>query len=191
MGGCVIQVNPAASRRLWLLWVLVFLAFPIGGWLANTIAGPTSSVVPAALAGLIVGAILGVGQWFLLKGQIPVSLNWVLATSLGAALGMAIGIGLLGSEMSGSGLLWRAGITGLTIGVAQWLVLRPVLPRSAVWVVVVVAGWVTAWLITRSAGIDFGPKWPVFGASGALAFQALAGLALYFLLRSSRPNRLA
>jgi hypothetical protein len=46
-------------------------------------------------------------------------------------------------------------------------------------------GWVVGWFITRSAGVDLGSKWSVFGSIGAWAFQFLTGLALYFLLRSS------
>jgi hypothetical protein len=37
--------------------------------------------------------------------------------------------------------------------------------------------------VTRAAGIDLSLKWYVFGVSGALTFQVLTGLVLYFLLR--------
>jgi hypothetical protein len=42
------------------------------------------------------------------------------------------------------------------------------------------------WFVTRAAGIDLSFKWSVFGVSGALTFQLLTGLALYFLLRLSQ-----
>jgi hypothetical protein len=54
----------------------------------------------------------------------------------------------------------------------------------AFWIAVIALGCGVGWFITRSAGIDLNPKWPVFGSTGALAFQFLTGLALYFLLRS-------
>ena len=38
--------------------------------------------------------------------------------------------------------------------------------------------------ITRSVGVDLGPKWTVFGSTGAWAFQVLTGLAMFLMLRS-------
>jgi len=73
----------------------------------------------------------------------------------------------------------------LCIGIAQWIFLRQVLPQSVIWIGVVGLGWTIGWFITRSVGIDLSPKWSVFGSTGALAFQFLTGLALYFLFRSS------
>ncbi|HET6596789.1 MAG TPA: hypothetical protein VFG81_14280 [Anaerolineales bacterium] len=101
------------------------------------------------------------------------------------AVGLAISAALLGSATGGNELLWRAAITGFCIGIAQWIVLRQVLPGSVIWIGVMVFGWTLGWFITRNAGIDLSYKWSVFGMSGALAFQVLTGVALYYLLRSS------
>jgi len=179
------QVVFNLSWRFWLFWALAFLGFPIRGLLANAIVGPVTTTIRAGMAGAIAGAVLGVVQWFVLKGQIPVPLGWVIATSAGMALGLGISTALLGSETSGSVLLWRAAITGVSIGAAQWIVLRQILPQAWIWIAVVTLGWVVGWFITRSAGIDLNPRWPVFGASGAIVFQLLTGLAFYWLLRSS------
>ena len=175
--------NP--SWRFWLFWGLAFLSFPIGGVLASLIVGPITTVVRAGIGGLLAGAALGVIQWFVLKGQIPVSFWWIVATSLGMALGQAISVAFLGSEVSGNVLLWRAAITGLLIGVAQWILLRQIAPQMWVWIVVITLAWVVGWFITRSAGVDLDQKWIVFGSTGALSFQLLTGIAFYFLLRSS------
>ena len=172
--------------RFWLFWALAFLGFPIGGYLANVIVGPVTTALRAGIAGAIVGAVLGLIQWFVLRAQIPVPFWWIIATSAGMALGLAISVAFFGSEVSGNSLLGRAVITGIIVGTAQWLVLRQILPQSWIWIVVVALGWGIGWFITRSAGIDLDFKWPVFGATGALAFQLLTGLALYFLLRSSQ-----
>jgi hypothetical protein len=43
--------------------------------------------------------------------------------------------------------------------------------------------------VTRAAGIDHAQHWPVFGASGALTFQLLTGLALAWLLPHATPTR--
>ncbi len=101
------------------------------------------------------------------------------------ALGLSLSTAFLGTETAGKELLWRAIITGLCIGIAQWIVLRSVLPQSIVWIGVVGFGWVTGWLITRSIGVDLSYKWAVFGSVGALTFQLLTGMSLYVLLRST------
>jgi hypothetical protein len=175
----------ATSWLFWLFWALAFLGFPMGGLLTNIIVGPVTTTARAALAGAITGAIVGLVQWFVLQSRLPLPIWWVIATSVGMSFGLGLGVALLGSEMSGNDLLWRAAMTGLCIGIAQWIVLRPILPQSAIWMAVIALGWVVGWFITRNAGIDLNPKWSVFGSTGALAFQFLTGLALYFLLRSS------
>jgi hypothetical protein len=60
------------------------------------------------------------------------------------------------------------------------------LPHSIIWIGAVSLGWALGWFVTRSAGIDLSQKWYVFGMSGALAFQLLTGVALYFLLRTTK-----
>jgi hypothetical protein len=177
-----------ASPRFLLLWVLAFLSFPIAGLLANLIGAVTTPLI-AILAGLIAGGTLGAVQWLVLRSQLSLSRWWILATAAGMAVGLAIGTAFLGSETSGSPLLWRAAITGLCIGIAQWAVLRQVLPQSAIWIGVITLAWTAGWFVTRGAGIDLSYKWAVFGASGALAFQLLTGLALFFLLRSAKALR--
>jgi len=113
---------------------------------------------------------------------------WVAATGIGFAIGLAIGTAFLGSETAGNELLWRGAIAGLCIGIAQWIILRQVLPlpQSVLWIGVVSLGWALGWFVTRAAGIDLSAKWYVFGMSGALAFQLFTGVALYFLLRSTK-----
>jgi hypothetical protein len=179
------------SWRFWLFWVLAFLSFPIAGLLANLI-GPVTTPVRAVIAGAIAGATLGLIQWLVLKSRLPLlTIWWVVATSVGMAVGLAIGTAFLGSETAGNELLWRGAITGLCIGVAQWIVLRQVLPlpQSVIWMGILSLGWALGWYVTRAAGIDLSPKWSVFGVSGALTFQLLTGLALYFLLRSPKVLR--
>ena len=182
--------NMIPTWRFWLFWGLAFLGFPIAGLLAN-LFGAVTTPVRAVLAGAIAGATLGLVQWLILKSQLPLSIWWAVATSIGMAVGLAIGTVFLGSETAGDELLWRAAITGLCIGIAQYIVLRQVLPlpQSVIWIGVVAVGWALGWFVTRSAGIDLSPKWSVFGISGALTFQLLTGLALYFLLRL--PKRMS
>ena len=181
----------STNWRFWLFWVLAFLSFPIAGLLANLI-GSVTTPLRAVIAGAIAGAVLGLIQWLVLKSRLPLlTIWWVVATSVGMAVGLALGTAFLGSETAGNELLWRGAITGLCIGVAQWIVLRQVLPlpQSVIWMGILSLGWALGWYVTRAAGIDLSPKWSVFGVSGALTFQLLTGLAPYFLLRSPKVLR--
>jgi hypothetical protein len=183
--------KPSTTWRFWLFWVLAFFSFPIAGLLAVFVV-PVTTPVRALIAGAIAGTALGLIQWLILKSRLPsLSIWWVAATSIGFAIGLAIGTVFLGSETGGNELLWRGAITGLCIGLAQWIILRQVLPlpQSGLWIGVVSLGWALGWFVTRAAGIDLSAKWYVFGMSGALAFQLLTGLALNFLLRS--PKRMS
>ena len=180
--------KPSTTWRFWLFWVLAFFSFPIAGLLAVFVV-PVTTPVRALIAGAIGGAALGLIQWLILKSRLPsLSIWWVAATSIGMAVGLAIGTAFLGSETAGNELLWRGAITGLCIGIAQWIILRQVLPlpQSIIWIGVVSLGWALGWFVTRAAGIDLSLKWYVFGMSGALTFQFLSGLALYFLLHSPK-----
>ena len=184
--------NVSSSRRFLLFWVLAFLSFPIAGLLALFVV-PVDTPVRALIAGAIAGAALGLVQWLILRSRLPsLSIWWVAATSIGMAVGLAMGTAFLGSETGGNELLWRGGITGLCIGIAQGIIFQRVLPltQSVIWIGVVSLGWALGWFVTRAAGIDLSQKWYVFGASGALTFQLLTGLALFFLLRSAKELRL-
>ena len=55
-----------------LPWIIAVVGFPIGGLLAQTIAGPAATVPAALLSGLIAGAIIG---------RSPGSLPWASALS--------------------------------------------------------------------------------------------------------------
>lgn len=112
----------------WLFWILAFLSFPVAGLLANLV-GAITTPVRAILAGAIAGAALGLIQWLVLKTRLPLlPIWWVIAMSIGMAVGLAIGTVFLGSETAGDELLWRGAITGLCIGIMQWIVLQRVLP---------------------------------------------------------------
>lgn len=176
------------SWRFWLYWILAFLGFPIAGFLANLIVSVTTPV-QGIIAGIVAGAVLGLVQWLALRSGLPLlPIWWIAATSAGLAVGLAISTALLGSETAGNELLWRAVITGLCVGIAQCLVFQLVLPlpQSLVWIGVVGLVWALSWFITRSAGIDLSQKWALFGASGALAFQLVTGLALFLFLRTAQ-----
>ncbi len=174
-----------SSFRFWILWGVAFLGFPAAG-VAARLVGAVTTPTRALLAGALSGATLGLVQWLVLRSRLPLlPFWWVIATSIGMSIGLAVGATLLGDETAGRELLWRAAITGACVGVAQWIVLQPLVPQAFVWVGAVAIAWPLGWFITRGIGVDLSFKWSVFGSVGAWAFQLLTGLTLYFLLRST------
>ena len=176
--------------RFWAAWGLAFLGFPLGGLAAIGLVGGVESVLDGAIAGAACGAVLGMVQWLVLRRRLSLPRSWIVATSLGMAGGLTLTLALFGTSTAGSVLLLRGVSTGLLIGLAQWVVLRRSVPRAWVWVPTVAVGWALGWAITRAAGVDLTPNFAVFGATGALAFQALTGLVLVWLFsqRAATPR---
>jgi len=139
------------------------------------------------MAGAVAGAVIGAAQWVVLRRRIPLSALWAPGTAGGMAAGMALGSLLLGDDTATQPLLLRGLIVGATIGVAQATLLRGVLPAPTTWAAVVALGWPLGWAVSATMGLDLVPKWAVFGAYGALAFQLVTGLTLSCLLH--RPVR--
>ena len=73
----------------WLLWVL---ASTVGGIVGNSIA--TRSANSWTMAGALVGAGTGIMQWLILRRQISQAGWWIPATTIGQAVGLAIGMDL-------------------------------------------------------------------------------------------------
>lgn len=170
------------SISFYVLWMVAFIGFPLGGIASQLLVGPVESPLRGAFAGLIAGVVIGLVQWLVLRQVIPLPVGWVLGAALGMAAGMATGIAFFGTSTEGNGLLLRALLTGLTIGVAQWLILRAQIPASGWWVGVIAIGWAAGWFVTRAVGVDLTWQWSVFGSSGALVFQLITALSLWRLL---------
>ncbi|MCC6614302.1 MAG: hypothetical protein IT320_12550 [Anaerolineae bacterium] len=166
----------------YLLWIVAFVGFPIGGTLAHLLLGPVDSVLKGALAGLVTGAVIGLAEWLVLRQIAPLDARWIVATALGMAIGLAAGIGLAGIETAVAPLLIRGAITGLAIGIAQGWLLRDLAPLAGLWIVVLAAAWPLAWTVTRAIGVDMTQQWSVFGSSGAIVFQIVTAVALRLLL---------
>ena len=167
----------------WLLWLVGFLGFPLGGLAANLTVGPVNNPVRGVLAGTITGAMIGAAQWLILRNHLALPIWWIPTTALGMAVGLGVGVALLGSETSGNALLYRALITGLCIGAAQWFLLRDILPESSVWIPVITLAWALGWFLTRCVGVNLDYHWSVFGAVGAVTFQIVVGIVLVWLTR--------
>ena len=169
--------------RFFLWWMLAFLGFPIGGLLALVLVGSVDGAVSGALGGALAGAAIGAAQWLVLRGYIRVGPEWIAATALGLALGDALGA-LVTSAGTGLGALLMTGLaTGVAVGLLQWWLLRGRLLVVSLWPPVVAIAWPLGWTVTWATGIDVERGYYVFGASGALVFAAITGLAMLLMIR--------
>jgi hypothetical protein len=169
--------------RFFLWWMLAFLGFPLGGFLALVLVGSVEGVVSGGLGGALAGAVIGAAQWLVLRRYLKVGPEWVLATALGVAIGDALGALLTGAG-TGIGALLIIGLaTGMAVGLLQWGLLRGRLQRARLWPPVVAIAWPVGWTVTWAFGIDVERGYFVFGASGALVFAAITGLVMLLMLR--------
>lgn len=171
------------SATLWVWWLLTFVGFPVGGGLASLAARALDGTAGAAIGGAITGAVVGIAQWLVLRQVLAVNAWWIVATGVGLAAGLGIGTAVAGTGTDPRALVIRAAITGLLVGGLQWMILRQHVPASGAWIGATAAAWVIGWLVTRAIGVDLSRGWTVFGASGALAYAALTGLTLVWLVR--------
>ena len=173
----------AVGWRFFLWWMLAFLGFPLGGFLALVAVGSMEGVASGALGGALAGAVIGAAQWLVLRRYLRVGPQWVLVTALGVALGDALGALLTGAGTGIGALLITGLATGVAVGLLQWWLLRDRLLRARLWPPVVAIAWPVGWTVTWAFGIDVERGYYVFGASGALVFAALTGLAMLLMLR--------
>ncbi|WP_439381078.1 hypothetical protein [Amycolatopsis lexingtonensis] len=178
--------EPLRGKRLTRLWFLVVTAAEFAGFSIPAVAGALTADSPAVLpvlllAGAAEGAALGFGQALVLRRALP-ALNarrWVAVTAAAAAF--AYLMGLAPSTWAAAlttwppALLWPvAALLGtallLSIGFAQWLVLRRRLARSARWVGTTAA----AWLLGLAVFLGF--TMPLWHPGQALVTTVLIGV---------------
>lgn len=202
-----------SRRRLWRRWFQLVNVGESLGFLAPAAAGAVIADrggLPAATALLVAGAVEGATLgWFQARALQPAlpglpSRRWVAATISGAVVAWSVGaLFVLTDGMSGWTSLPQLGtfVAGglvilLSIGVAQWVVLRGYVRGAASWI----AATAAAWLAGLTAFTAFTtPLWQpeqspalvaVIGVFGGLlmaaAMAAVSGLLLVRLLGKSR-----
>jgi hypothetical protein len=174
----------AAGWRFFLWWMLAFLGFPLGGFLAWVLVGSVEGVASGALGGALAGVVIGAAQWLVLRRYLRVGPEWILATVIGVAIGDGIGALLTGAGTGIGALLITGLATGVAVGLLQWGLLRGRILLASLWPPVVAIAWPLGWVVTSVViGINVERGFYSFGASGALVFAAITGLAMLLMLR--------
>ncbi len=146
----------SAGWSLWLLWTIATaLGFTLGIGLSQLALTAMGEI----LSSIAFGSIAGLAQWFILRKRFHVSGWWVLATSLGATLGL-VATNAVHEALMGVRVALVVGVLGLTVlgllvGIAQWLVLRKHLHRAGWWVLASAAGWFLGGLIAWAIRLQF------------------------------------
>jgi hypothetical protein len=144
----------------WALWFLWIMATTLG-WLVTNFLAPGVSYLAAGFA-------ISLLQGFVLQRRIHHVQRWVVAGTIGWAIGWLMVLFVIpdGLEII-DGL-----IVGLAMGIAGWLVLRQQVRWAGWWIMISVVGWTTGLALL-----------PGFLSTGSMA-GALTGIALEFLLRN-------
>jgi hypothetical protein len=162
--------------KLLLRWIATFLAFPIAGFLAALALGPIRELLPAAVAGAMVGALLGLAQWWALR-PIGVTFDWAWSTAVALMFASPIAWALIGYSSSVLALTTWGLIAGIIVGLSQALSQRLQVSKSLIWATLVSAAWGLAWFISANVIVDAESNYAIFGSTGAVV--ATAGLSLF------------
>jgi hypothetical protein len=157
----------AGDSRFWLAWTLATLGGYVVGILALLPAAVSLAyaaqlpLLIGLLSGAVLGATIGIGQWFVLRQRTPVTASWVGASIVGGMIGMALGMAVEPTvpevspvrdatrEAAAMVIPWRVAwqtalagaLFGVGIGLAQWRILRLYVRSAGWWIVVNGAAW--------------------------------------------------
>ena len=169
--------------RFFLVWMLTFLGFPVGGVLALLLVGSIDGAADGALGGAAAGVGIGGAQWLVLRGRLGMTPLWIAATALGLALGDGVGAALTGVGATLGDLLVTGLISGVAVGLLQGVLLGRRVQVVGLWTLVVALAWPLGWTVTWAIGVDVERVYAVFGSTGALVFAAITGVTMLLILR--------
>ena len=148
----------------------------------------SAQTFPSAAFGFLIGftLVLSFVQWVLLRGFLPWAFLWFLATCAGMLLGgLVAGLAILGTSAINWDPYWILAAlllpVGLSLGVAQWLILRRFLPNAflIIFVDVLAAGSILVAGRTYTSLVELG----VLALPGAIT-----GLGLWLLLNQAKSK---
>jgi len=191
-----------------LMWVFLSAV----GWFMGFLGGFLASFAPIELIGqtplgvglascvnaIVLGAVVGIFQWVILRERVPGAGRWVWASIAGLAVAGGVGgavvvaganpdIGM-GSLAAVVGWTLVVALGGAVTGMLQRPVLRGQVSRAGWWMLASTVGWGLGMAVTealREVRVQAFSPGGFFGslAAGGVAFGAVTGGALVWLLR--------
>ena len=179
--------TPRSNEHRWAArWMVNIVGIPLAGYIGWLVSGPVDSVGAALIGAAITGAALGAVQVWALGRNRPPTIAWITATAAGLMIGLGIGSAVVDYDTTLTALVIQGALSGLGVGAAQAIVLRPRLGTIALaWPVMLAAIWAAGWATSTQIGIDVDQQFVIFGASGAAVVAVLTALLPYFLNRDA------
>lgn len=139
--------------------------------------------------GISVGLGVGLTQWLRLRKYSSISIKWVWYTALGAGLPFLIFdlLKIYGHINFGERyLLYSVSVAGLSVGIMQYLLLKPYSPQAINWIPVSLVGWVCSALtvIAINSSMQY-IKQPLLGFIVNLSLILSGGIVLGLITGSS------
>jgi hypothetical protein len=177
-----------AERYLAIQWVLAsIIGWGIGFFVCEGLKPFFYDITHLGGDGLIIGAAIGIAQGLVVRRRIAPMGRWVLVSALGFGVGKFLGEAAAGGMPAVVGSLLTGAIIGLSVGVAQWLVLRGKVTGAGWWLAANVAGWALGWslisLVEEAEGMSTAMVY-LIGGVGAAAAGIITGIALVGLSRT-------
>lgn len=210
------RAAPGTPPRLLWSWLAWTTGGEAVGFLAPAAVASVVATLPAAmilpsrlLAGAVEGAVLGAAQAHVLRRVLPrlPGPRWVIATSLAAVLAWLIGLlpSTLGNRLDSwpvAVVIGAVAVGGtvllLSIGAAQWTVLRRHVAHAGRWIAITAIGWLaglTVFMLIATPLWQEGQPIALTIAIGVLAglvmaatMAAVTGLGLERLLAAGRTT---
>jgi len=121
------------------------------------------------------------------RNEFGLWLAWTLATALGMLIGYLPLAFLVGSLDLGVARVIVPIISGIFLGLAQWLVLRPYVTRSYDWILNHAVGWVVGFTLGLFV-VQLLSKTPLGMLIGFMSFGLIVALFQYPVLRREIPH---
>lgn len=166
-------------------WMPTFLAFPLAGLLASLAMGPIKDLLSAAVAGAMVGAVLGLAQWWALK-PLAISFDWAWSTAVATMVASPLAWALTSYSTSVETMTMWGLIAGAVVGLGQIATQKLGLQKTVAWTALVAATWSLAWFISASVIVDIDSNYAIFGSTGALTATALLAIFVNPILGKKR-----